>query len=64
VEAPDLTPQRKLVALCARYELECLDLYPVFAARAGDGPLFLDIMHPNAEGHRLIAEALAARLGN
>ncbi|HWP65479.1 MAG TPA: GDSL-type esterase/lipase family protein [Candidatus Limnocylindria bacterium] len=62
VAEPDLTPQRKLAALCARAGLECLDLHPAFAAHADRGPLFRDIMHPNAAGQELIARALADRL--
>ena len=62
VPDPDLTPQQKLLAICAREQLDCLDLYPEFAAHAGDGPLFLDIMHPNPAGQRLSAAALAKRL--
>ena len=62
VDRPDLTPQEKLLAICARERLECLDLYPDFTAAAGEGPLFLDIMHPNAAGQRLIARRLAERL--
>jgi lysophospholipase L1-like esterase len=62
VAAPDLTPQRRLRAVCAEYALDCLDLYPDFAAAAGDGPLFRDIMHPNAAGHRIIAQRLAHHL--
>ena len=62
VRAPDLAPQEKLLAICARERLECVDLYPAFAAQAGSGPLFLDIMHPNAAGQRIIAAVLADRL--
>jgi hypothetical protein len=62
VANPDLTPQRKLSEICAAEKLECLDLRPAFVAAAGDGPLFLDIMHPNARGHRLVANALADAL--
>jgi lysophospholipase L1-like esterase len=61
VSDPDLVPQQKLGDLCRRLSLDCVDLHPAFAAAAGR-PLFLDIMHPNAEGHRLIPDALAARL--
>jgi hypothetical protein len=62
VASPDLTPQAKLAEICAQEKLECLDLRPAFADAAGEGPLFLDIMHPNARGHRLITEALADAL--
>lgn len=60
-DAPDLTPQQKVLALCAETGLDCLDLYPMF--RDGGGrPLFRDIMHPNAEGYRIVAREVAARL--
>ena len=62
VPDPDLLPQRKVLAICAEAALDCLDLYPVFAAVAPHGELFFDIMHPNAAGHRLIARALAEHL--
>ncbi len=61
VEAPDLAPQERLRAACRALELECLDLQPVFAAEAGE-PLFLDIMHPNAAGQALMAQAVARYL--
>jgi len=62
VPAPDLLPQRKVLGVCAEAGIECLDLYPAFAAAANDGELFLDIMHPNGAGQRLVARALAERL--
>jgi lysophospholipase L1-like esterase len=62
VDAPDLVPQQKLLAICARERLACVDLTPDFAAQAGAGRLFLDIMHPNAAGQRIIALRLADRL--
>jgi lysophospholipase L1-like esterase len=62
VAEPDLTPQRKLEEVCASAGLECLDLRPALSAASGRGPLFMDIMHPNAEGHRVIADALADAL--
>lgn len=62
VAEPDLTPQAKLMEICRREGLECLDLVPDFAAEAGKGPLFLDIMHPNATGQEIIACRLAAYL--
>lgn len=63
VAHPDLTPQRRLAEICQRLELECLDLYPRFASRAKrEGDLYLDIMHPDAEGHEIIARSLAEAL--
>jgi lysophospholipase L1-like esterase len=62
VPAPDLTPQRRLGQVCADADLDCLDLYPDFAAAAGHGTLFRDIMHPNAAGHRIIARRVAQHL--
>jgi lysophospholipase L1-like esterase len=63
VREPDLVPQARLRAVCADAGLDCLDLYPAFAAAAeGGADLFLDIAHPNAAGQRLIARALADRL--
>lgn len=61
VQAPIMVPQRRLAAVCRDLQLECLDLYPSFAA-AGDTPLFMDIMHPNAAGHRLMAREVATAL--
>jgi lysophospholipase L1-like esterase len=62
VAEPDLTPQQKLVAICARERIECVDLHPDFAAQSADGPLFLDIMHPNPKGQQIIARRLASIL--
>ena len=61
VDAPDLTPQRKLGEVCRELALDCLDLQPAFAAARRE-PLFLDIMHPNADGQRLMAREVAVRL--
>jgi hypothetical protein len=58
---PSLVPQQKLLAICRDAGLECIDLHPAFAA-AGGSDLFLDIMHPNAAGQKIIAQALADRL--
>jgi lysophospholipase L1-like esterase len=54
-------PQVKLLQLCAEAHLDCIDLYPAFAA-AGGSDLYLNIMHPNAAGQRVIAHVLAERL--
>jgi lysophospholipase L1-like esterase len=59
-DAPDLTPQRRLLALCAELGVACIDLQPAFAAASGD--LFEDVQHPNARGHAVAASAIAAAL--
>jgi hypothetical protein len=59
---PDLTPQRRLLALCAESGLRCLDLQPRFAAAGG--ALFQDAQHPNARGLALAAEAIAEVLAD
>ena len=61
VPAPDLEPQRKVLAMCDAASIECLDLHPAFAAAAGE-ELFFDTMHPNVAGQRIIAREIAARL--
>lgn len=61
VAAPDLTPQQKLHDICTELALDCLDLQPSFAA-AQSAHLYLDIMHPNADGQRIMARAVAAHL--
>lgn len=62
VAEPDLAPQQRMATICAEEELDCLDLLPAFEEEASR-PLFLDIMHPNGHGHRIIANEVAARLG-
>ncbi|HYV56078.1 MAG TPA: GDSL-type esterase/lipase family protein [Candidatus Nitrosopolaris sp.] len=57
---PDLTPQRKLLELCAEVHLGCLDLQPPFATAGGE--LFSNVQHPNARGHAVAAGAIAAAL--
>jgi lysophospholipase L1-like esterase len=62
VAEPDLTPQRKLAEVCRTLALDCIDLQPSFAASAEGAGLFIDIMHPNADGQRLMARDVAAHL--
>ncbi|MBM4267311.1 MAG: hypothetical protein FJ144_12000 [Deltaproteobacteria bacterium] len=62
VPKPDLTPQERLAEVCAQESLDCFDLLPAFRAEAGSGPLFLDIMHPNARGHAIVGRALSEPL--
>lgn len=61
VASPDLTPQKKLAEVCRTLALDCLDLQPSFAA-AQTPMLYLDIMHPNAEGQRIMARDVASHL--
>ncbi len=60
--APDWTPQRRLLELCAEQGLECIDLAPAFAASPAGTRLFADIMHPSDAGHAIAADAIAPRL--
>lgn len=55
----DLTPQHRLHAICGDLDLACIDVLPAFEASAHTGPLFVDIMHPNAAGHSVATEAIA-----
>jgi lysophospholipase L1-like esterase len=52
----------RLRQLAADNGLEILDLGASFAAHADAHDLFLDVVHPSARGHALIASELAARL--
>lgn len=61
VASPDLTPQKKLAEACRTLALDCLDLLPGFVA-AQSPMLYLDIMHPNAEGQRIMARDVATHL--
>ncbi len=56
--------ERDLVELGREAGWPVLDLLPELRAAAGGGgaPLFLDAWHPSAEGHRVAAESIAARL--
>jgi GDSL-like Lipase/Acylhydrolase family len=60
---PALVPQQKVLAICRDAGLDCIDLYPAFAA-AGGSDLFLNIMHPNAAGQKIIARVLADHLSS
>ncbi len=60
-DQPNLNPQRAWLALCAEYELRCVDLWPAFAAAAAarSDPLFGDTQHPNPAGLAVAARAVA-----
>jgi lysophospholipase L1-like esterase len=58
---PDLRPQEQVRALCERYKIACIDLYPDFRDSAQPA-LYFDIMHPNETGHEIMAHALAEYL--
>jgi len=62
VDEPDLVPQERLAQICRDEDLRCIDLLPSFQLHEGDTPLFIDIMHPNAIGHEIVARELAIRL--
>lgn len=52
-------PQRILLALCQKYKVQCLDLYPVFSDAYDHGEkLYRDGIHLNDRGHRLTANTL------
>jgi len=52
-------PQRILVALCKKYEVRCLGLYPVFSAAYDQGEkLYRDGIHLNDAGHQLTVTTL------
>jgi hypothetical protein len=61
VASPDMTPQRRLLALCAELGIACVDLAPAFGATSGT--LFLDVQHPNARGLALAGDTIAASFG-
>lgn len=61
VDLDKLSPQRAWLQLCDELRLACLDLRATFQS-APQRPLFLDVQHPNAAGHRLAARATAAIL--
>jgi len=48
-------PQRRLLALCEKHGIPCLDLYPEFASQYSEKKrLFRDGIHLNEEGHRFV----------
>jgi lysophospholipase L1-like esterase len=61
VANPDLTPQQKLAEVCRTLALDCIDLQSSFAADRRP-LLYLDIMHPNADGQRIMARDVARHL--
>ncbi|HEU4502606.1 MAG TPA: SGNH/GDSL hydrolase family protein [Nitrospira sp.] len=47
-------PQRQMNALCRKYDVLCMDLFPAFQEKYGNGiKLFRDGIHLNKEGHEL-----------
>jgi len=54
--------ERRLVALGEREGWPTVDLLPAFRAAPAAPPLFLDLWHPTAAGHRVAADALAVAL--
>ena len=61
VSTPDLSPQQRMAIICHAENLRCLDLLPAFVAEP-QKRLFMDIMHPNPAGHRIIAREIAQQL--
>jgi lysophospholipase L1-like esterase len=51
----------RLAAFAAERGIDLIELQPVFARRAAE-QLFLDVVHPNALGHEVAAEAILERL--
>jgi lysophospholipase L1-like esterase len=49
-------------AFCAAQGVACVDLNGSAAFNEEAGPLFLDAVHPNADGHRRVAELISARV--
>ena len=48
-------PQRRLTALCQKYEVPCLDLLPAFHEKGRAVKLFRDGIHLTEEGHQFTA---------
>lgn len=53
-------PTRRVLAICAALELDCVDATPAFK-RIGSRAFFADDEHPTAAGHEALAEALLPR---
>jgi lysophospholipase L1-like esterase len=66
--ALDAEPQRRLAAFAAAHDVPLVDVLPALRAAGGDGlylragPIRFDPVHFSPRGHRVIGEALAARL--
>jgi len=58
-----LKPQKQISALCQKYDLPCLDLFPAYRERIGNSEkLFRDGVHLTTAGHQLTAELINAFL--
>jgi len=57
-------PNKQLAAFAQRYNLQYVDLYPVFKQRAENQTLYLRDSHWNAAGHELAAQVLCGALGD
>jgi hypothetical protein len=55
--------QQRLTALGRDAGWETVDVLAAFRAAAAEGPLFIDIYHPTATGHRVAADAIVVQLG-
>lgn len=57
-------PQRRLAAMCAEWQVPCLDLLPALRAAQSEGPVYAPRdTHWNVAGNRVAAQALADWLG-
>jgi lysophospholipase L1-like esterase len=52
-----LKPQRRINALCEKYDVPCLDVFPAFYKR-NSVKLFRDGIHLTREGHQLTASLI------
>jgi lysophospholipase L1-like esterase len=54
-----LKPQRKLLYLCEKYAVPCLDLYSIFAEKYSKGKrLYKDKIHLNEAGHTVVVDPI------